>query len=180
MTIRIPTTIGALVNPAFTGGGITHGPNRTGITSRFREGYAYSKGDLNIWLANSGWIESIIGVSDARGQPEDEGTMANYAEQMDAATAVVENSMTKFFASRDRFKGELRNDVSSVGAAANRMHAEMLKLQQSVEAAIRLMNSAEMIAALANAERLAQALGAINALQSQRLTFAVIENKSPA
>ena len=105
--------------------------------------------------------------------------MANVNEALQQATEEIESASARLFKTRDRLKSELANDVASVASSATKITAQMQKISASVAEVQRQLTSTEMVAAVANAERLAAALAAINAIHSHKITFAVIDSGKP-
>ena len=73
------------------------------------------------------------------------------------------------------FRNEVKNDVSSLEAAARRTTEGAVKINKSYAEVFAQLNGEEMRLAIDNAERLARALDAIAHLQSHRMTFAVVD-----
>lgn len=76
-----------------------------------------------------------------------------------------------------QFRSTIKNDLSSLAASAAKVQAENAKIAQACRAVIEVMTSPDMEEAIANAERLANALKAISELKSHNITFAVLGRK---
>lgn len=76
-----------------------------------------------------------------------------------------------------KFKSQAANDAASIAAVGEKVRGEAQKIGRAFESIRSLLNSAEMLAAIENAERLAAALTAIENLKSARITFAVIDQE---
>lgn len=138
-----------------------------------RDGVACSVLDTKEWvLAN--WPGLLIGHSGEEHKQEDEGSMANLDERFDEATAKIESAYARFDAARARFKGEMKNDAAQLSAGADKITAQIEKVQRTLGQLLAMMSAGDMQTAIANAERLATALEKINGLASNRVTFSVI------
>ena len=71
------------------------------------------------------------------------------------------------------FLSHVRNDLTSMKAASDRVQSEVTQMQQRYRAAQDLLTSPEFERAIANAERMATALQAIAGLSETRLSVAV-------
>lgn len=110
--------------------------------------------------------------------PKDEGLcMADLTNALQVATDELMQAFDTFERARSRFKGEMKNDAASIAAGADKIAAEFRKAQTAMLSFQAAMVSEPMQTAIANAERLASALAAINATHSHKITLAVIDNK---
>ena len=73
------------------------------------------------------------------------------------------------------FRSNVKNDITSLEATARRTTEAVVRMNKSYGDVITQLNGPEMLAAIANAERLAAAMQALANLQSHKLTFAVID-----
>lgn len=96
----------------------------------------------------------------------------------DEAREVIEKAAAAYSKTIADFRGTIKNDLTSISAASDRVTGEVGKMQRAYDKCALLLTSAEMVAAIGNAERLAAALGAISALQSHSITFAVLDKKT--
>ena len=148
-----------------------------GVKAGNRDGYAWPVGEVNLYMADQ-WHETVIGLHDQKGQSVDEGTMAHTEEKLAAATQEVKAAFEAFQQVRDKLRTELKNDTASIAANCDKITAHMNKVRDSVRSVESELTSAEMNAAIGNAERLAAALTAIASVHASQLTFAVI-GKTP-
>ena len=103
--------------------------------------------------------------------------MGDINAELEKTTETVEASFTRYREAIKSFGATMKNDLSSLGAASNRVHGESIKVVKAMNEAIAIWQSEEMAKAIENAERLAIALEKIQSLQNAQLSFAVI-NKS--
>jgi hypothetical protein len=76
------------------------------------------------------------------------------------------------------FRGMVKNDIAALDASAKSAREAVARIKVAHEQVIATMTSAEMLAAIDNAERLASALERISGLKSHKLTLAVIDSLS--
>lgn len=79
----------------------------------------------------------------------------------------------------DEFRSAVKNDVSSLEASARKTTEAVQRMNRAYGTVIEQLNSEPMLQAIANAERLANALSALSALQAHKLVFSVAENEQP-
>lgn len=72
-----------------------------------------------------------------------------------------------------RFRERIRNDLSSMKSASDRVQSEVAQMSEKYKAAQAVLTSPGMEKAIENAERLAVALKAISALSETKLSVAV-------
>lgn len=71
------------------------------------------------------------------------------------------------------FRGSIKNDLTSMKAASERVQNEVLQMRDKYKQAQDLLNSPEFIKAIENAERMATALQAIQTLTETKVSVAV-------
>lgn len=76
-----------------------------------------------------------------------------------------------------KFRGEVKNDLSSVQAGARATEEAVQRMGKAYAATTSMLTTPEFTRALENAERMAVALKAISELQSHSITFAVLDRK---
>lgn len=73
------------------------------------------------------------------------------------------------------FRSAVKNDVASLEASGRKAFEAVNKIRTAHEKTFEVLNSADMVTAIQNAERLAAALRQIAELRSHKLTLAVID-----
>lgn len=71
------------------------------------------------------------------------------------------------------FRGSIKNDLTSMKAASERVQNEVLQMREKYKQAQDLLNSPEFVKAIENAERMATALQAIQTLTETKVSVAV-------
>lgn len=71
------------------------------------------------------------------------------------------------------FRGTIKNDLSSMKAASERVQTEVLQMRDKYKQAQDLLNSPEFVQAIENAERMAKALESIQRLTETKISVAV-------
>ena len=71
------------------------------------------------------------------------------------------------------FRGTIKNDLSSMKAASERVQNEVLQMRDKYKQAQDLLNSPEFVQAIENAERMAKALESIQRLTETKISVAV-------
>ena len=71
------------------------------------------------------------------------------------------------------FRGSIKNDLTSMKAASERVQTEVLQMRDKYKQAQDLLTAPEFIKAIENAERMAAALKAIQALTETKVSVAV-------
>lgn len=71
------------------------------------------------------------------------------------------------------FRGSIKNDLTSMKAASERVQNEVLQMREKYKQAQDLLNSSEFVKAIENAERMATALQAIQTLTETKVSVAV-------
>ena len=71
------------------------------------------------------------------------------------------------------FRGTIKNDLSSMKAASERVQSEVLQMRDRYKQAQDLLTSQEFIKAIENAERMAKALESIQQLTETKVSVAV-------
>lgn len=150
---------------------------------QWREGIGFRADELDAWILSGGllWQGPVLGGR-TRGEQQNEGdySMADVEQAYKEAANKVGAAKEAYSKIVADFKGNIKNDLTSISASADRVLRENEKMRAAYAAAAGLLTSPEMEKAIANAERLAKALEAISALQSHSITFAVIDKKPPA
>jgi hypothetical protein len=71
------------------------------------------------------------------------------------------------------FRGSIKNDLSSMKAASERVQSEVLQMRDKYKQAQDMLTSPEFLKAIENAERMASALASIQALTETKVSVAV-------
>lgn len=131
-------------------------------TSKFREGIGF---------------ESKVFETD-----HSEEVMVSYSQwktSMEASIAATEStvraqaSIDKLRATLVDFRGSIKNDLTSMKAASERVQNEVLQMQEKYRQAQALLTTPEFMQAIQNAERMATALKAIQELTETKVSVAV-------
>jgi hypothetical protein len=143
-------------NGHFVGGTvIRNAPNREGI--------GWNRKDVEAIRINSFWaIETEVLFMDIIAELK-----SNY-EEASTLWATYEKKL-------ETFRSMVKNDVSSLEASARKTTDAVHKMNKAYGDAISQMTSEEMATAINNAERLAKAMEALAAVQSQKLTVQIME-----
>lgn len=83
------------------------------------------------------------------------------------------NAITGLRKTVQSFKGEIKNDLSSMKAASDRVQSEVMQMGKAYKQAADLLITPEFKQAIENAERLAAALKAIQDLSATKVSVAV-------
>lgn len=92
------------------------------------------------------------------------------------------NAITGLRKTVQLFKGEIKNDLSSMKAASDRVQSEVMQMGKAYKQAADLLITPEFKQAIENAERLATALKAIQDLSATKVSVAVFaggKNENP-
>ena len=71
------------------------------------------------------------------------------------------------------FRGSIKNDLTSMKAASERVQTEVLQMRDKYKQAQELLTSSEFVQAIENAERMAKALESIQRLTETKISVAV-------
>ena len=89
------------------------------------------------------------------------------------STAKAQASIDSLKKTLDDFRGTVKNDLTSMKAASQRVQNEVLQMKESYKQAQDLLTSPDFTKAIENAERMAAALTAIQALTETKISVAV-------
>jgi len=101
------------------------------------------------------------------------------SDEFEASIEKADSARQKLIDSFKEFRGEVKNDISSITAAGDRVREESRKIHMALENVSKLMNSTEMIKGLENVERLVTALRAMQELQGTKIAFALMNQETP-
>lgn len=99
------------------------------------------------------------------------------------STVRAQASVDKLRATLVDFRGAIKNDLSSMKAASERVQNEVLQMQERYRQAQAMLTTPEFMQAIQNAERMAVALKAIQELTETKVSVAVFsggKNAAPA
>lgn len=149
---------------------------------QYPEGHAWLGADVNKWILAGGLEWALIdGRSRGLRHPKsDDEIMSDVSAAYEKATTDIEGARAQYDKVIASFRSQVKNDLSSISAASDRVQAETAKIQRACHSAVSLMTSPEMISAIENAGRLATALKVISELESHSITFAVLDKKPVA
>ncbi len=123
-----------------------------------------------------GWRTDILGRDEV---VENMVYLSQWKVSMEASIAATE-STTRAQASVDTlkktlvdFRGSIKNDLSSMKAASERVQSEVLQMRDKYKQAQDMLTSPEFLKAIENAERMASALASIQALTETKVSVAV-------
>lgn len=128
-----------------------------------RDGIAFVGEHINHWVVRAKWaIQTEKGFMNV---------IEELKTDYEAAAAMWEQYEKKL----DQFRSAVKNDVTSLEATARRAHDSAIRIQKAHADVFAQLNGAEMQTAIANAERLAAALTAIQQMKAHRVTLSVAE-----
>jgi septal ring factor EnvC (AmiA/AmiB activator) len=126
-----------------------------------REGAYYLSRDVEIYMARFGWAVNT------------EKCLMNMSETLEEQYEQVTELWSKYDEKLKAFRGNVKNDISSLQASASKTAEAIQKMNRAYGEVVIQMTGEEMQRAIANAERLAAALESINRIQSQALTLQI-------
>lgn len=88
-----------------------------------------------------------------------------------------EEAIQKLRDAADKFRGVVKNDLTSMKAASDRVQTEVTQMRDQYTKVQAILTSPDFQMAVSNAERLATALEAIHKLQGQRIGFALFSGE---
>jgi len=138
---------------------------------QFRDGIGWRPTDMKEWVEAGGWA---AGIFSKHSDHENEGGTFMSVEQ--AATSAAESVAAVangYLEKVKALKSNLQNDSASIKASAERIEKEFARVSASVANVSSVLTSPQFAEALANAERLAAALAAIQSLGSGSIAFHV-------
>ena len=111
---------------------------------------------------------------------EDTIVYYNYWKKcMETSIAAIESAdraheaINKLKQTVDDFRSSIKNDISSMKAASERVQNEVQQMRDQYKQAQEMLNTPEFLQAVANAERMAAALNAIQQLTDTKVSVAV-------
>lgn len=131
-------------------------------TSKFREGVGFDPKGFNTECGD------LVLVSYGQWKVCMEATIAATESTVRAQAAV-----DKLKATLVDFRGTVKNDLSSMKAASERVQNEVLQMQDKYRQAQDLLTTPEFMQAIHNAERMATALKAIQELTETKVSVAI-------
>ena len=153
------------------------GRNLIASTKNDRGNTTFLSADIEAWELAGGLEWVLLGKSTGATRNEGDYSMSDVSEAYEKANLVISNANTAYNKTVVDFRSTIKNDMTSISASADKVQKESVKLSAAYRASISLLNSPEMITAIANAERLAAALTAISQVQPNKIAFAVIETQ---
>lgn len=104
-----------------------------------------------------------------------EQALMNIIETLEGQYDAAKDLWSKYDTKLKDFRSMVRNDIASLEASGQSAFKAVNKIRDAHNKTIEIMNSADMVKAIENAERLADALERIQALKSHKLTLAVLD-----
>lgn len=147
------------------------------VRAATREGVGWAAADLDKWVVAGGLDWALIGKRKFGDQREG-SFMSEVVEAYESARKLIDDANAAYNKTVAGFRGTIKNDLASIASSAEKVQAEVGKMQRAYQAAVETLTSPSMASAIENAERLANALKAISELQSHSITFAVLDKKS--
>jgi hypothetical protein len=132
---------------------------------------------MDKWIVAGGLSWNLIEGRDKSVGEKGYEIMSDVQEAYKKSQGDIDAACAAYNKSIDKFRSTIRNDLSSISSSAEKVKGECNKMGDAYQRAINTLTSEGMIAAIANAERLATALQAISELQSHSITFAVLDKK---
>jgi hypothetical protein len=133
------------------------------IGGQTKDGVHYMEKDLIVWIARCGWATTT------------EQAFMNVIEELETNYKAAESLWDKYKGKLHEFRSAVKNDCTSLEAAARKTTDATMKLNKAYGDVILQMNGPDMARAIENAERLAAAMTALANLQSHRLVLSVSE-----
>lgn len=133
------------------------------MKTHHREGFGYSIRECDKWVYAYGWATST------------EQALMNIMSELESSYEAADALWKKYADRLKEFRSVVKNDVTSIEAAARKTTEAVHKMNAAYGHVIAQLNSDEMAQAVANAERLAAAMQALASLQSHRLVLSVAE-----
>lgn len=146
----------------------------------FRDSNGWKVEDLNKWMVAGGlkWVMLNGGSPTTKAQKRDgDYMMDDVSVEYEKANKVISDAQSMYNKTVSEFRSAVKNDLASIGASANKVQNEAVKIQVAYQNTAKTLTTPDMEKAIANAERLAAALGAISSLSSHNITFAVLDRK---
>jgi predicted membrane chloride channel (bestrophin family) len=134
-------------------------------TGKYKEGLGWHESEVSEWACKYSWAEST------------EGALMNLTETLEKQYIEAEKLWGNYKAKLDAFRGQVKNDVVSLNAQARQTTDAAHKMQIAFNSVIAELTSENMKEAIENAERLAAALAALNAVKPHKLMFATVDTK---
>lgn len=131
------------------------------------DGVVFKAREINQWMFNGGYIDGYC-----------KEWTAPMTEQMKAANEDIAEALKHYHTVVDRLKSTVQNDASSIAAVSNKTRNNLQSVTTMYGDLFKLLQSQEMVTAIANAERLAKALEVISELKSHSITLAVLDAKT--
>jgi hypothetical protein len=143
-----------------------------------RDGPMFRASDIEKWIVAYGLEDVML---DCRGNKKEDPKGAYYQmsdvdQAYVKATEVISKAKEGYDAVLADFRSTVKNDLTSISAAADRAQKEAAKINASYRQTIDTLRSNEMQEAIANAERLAIALEKIAQVKGRNLTFSLLDN----
>lgn len=127
-------------------------------TPTFADGYVYDKRELDYWIINGAW-----GF-------ETEKAFMNVIDELKNNYDAANELWKQYEGKLAQFRSIVKNDVASLEATAKKAREAGLQIQKVHADLFAQLNSAEMLQAITNAERLGAALKVIQELESSKTT----------
>lgn len=126
-----------------------------------QSGPVYDADLFNMWTASGGWTRRVTLDADLLQQIATQATA-----RAGDAVKTLESTLVDF-------RNKIKNDITSIKAAAERVQDETLRMRKQYEAAAAALTSPEFVRAVENAERMARALEQISGLSQTKISLAV-------
>lgn len=137
-------------------------------TPNFRDGIGFRVSEMNKWMVAGGWAAGIFSRA-----PSEKGTFVQVEDAAATAAESVAKVVRAYTTAVGNLKSDLQNDSASIKASAERIEKEFARVAASVSNVSSVLTSPQFAEALANAERLAAALSAIQSIGSGSIAFHV-------
>ena len=135
-----------------------YGPPPVESSALGRDGVMYDRSKIAAWLHNSRWATDT------------EMCFMNVMEELQTNYATVSEMWKQYEGKLAQFRSIVKNDVASLEATAKKAREAGLQIQKVHADLFAQLNSAEMLQAITNAERLGAALKVIQELESSKTT----------
>lgn len=142
-----------------------------------RDGIGFRASDIDRYLisGNIGWVMVDGRKKSINPAIDGDYIMSDVEKAYEKANDVISLAQGAFNKTLSTFRATIKNDLTSISSASNRVSNEAVKMNTTYSQTIETLNSKGMEDAILNAERLAAALEAISAIKPTDVNFKFLE-----
>jgi hypothetical protein len=142
-----------------------------------RDGIGFRSSDIDRFLiaGNIEWLMVDGRIRSINPAIEGDYIMSDVEKAYEKANDVISLAQGAFNKTLSTFRATIKNDLTSISSASNRVSNEAVKMNTTYSQTIETLNSKGMEDAILNAERLAAALEAISAIKPTDVNFKFLE-----